>query len=221
MRARLPLALPPTRHHLIGSVCLLVVGVLGLSGCSGSSDPAASSGTPSPTVGSTDYLAVPAGVELTPQGSQLGVGDRATVAWQITAKDIAVLSIKVSKLERVPVAQLGAWDLDKQTKRSTPYFVHASVTNVGKSMLKGTAMPLYLVDTKKTYISASTVPGEFKPCPSRPLPAKFKPGATTRTCLLYLAPDGGKLSAVSFYPGPGFVPIKWSGTVTDRKSGKG
>ena len=55
-------------------------------------------------------------------------------------------------------------------------------------------MPLYLLDGRNTLLAGVDVPGAFTPCPSRPLPAKFKHGKKAAVCLVYFAPDHGKLT---------------------------
>ncbi len=184
-----------------------------LTACSGSDEPAASDASASPSA-EPPYLEVPEGVELTTRGTQLAVGDPATVAWQPSAEQIGAVTIAVTKLEKVSLKTLAAWTLSAQTRRSQPYFVRAKVTNVGDKKLDQLPLPLYAVIGDNTYVTASTFDVAFKPCPSVNLPLKFKPGTSANLCWVYLAPDHGKLTGVSFYPGPWFDPIVWDGPVT-------
>ena len=48
-------------------------------------------------------------------------------------------------------------------------------------------------------------------CPSTPLPAKFTHGKKASVCLVYFAPDHGKLVAISFRPTQDFDAITWTG----------
>ncbi len=160
---------------------------------------------------------------LTPQGSELKIGQKAAVAWMLDAKKTAVLDVKVTKVEQVPISRLSAWVLDKKSRTSTPYYVHAKVTNIGRSDLSGQTVPLYVAVGGNTLVSASSFESTFKPCPSTPLPKKFKPGKGAATCWVYLAPDKGKMENVSFFTGPGFDPVTWEGKVTvvkDKKTKK-
>jgi hypothetical protein len=187
-----------------------------LTACSkGSDDPAASDKSAS-SASSTEppYLEVPEGVELTARGTQLAVGDPATVAWQPSAEQIGAVTISVTKLQKVSLKTLAAWTLTAKTRKSQPYFVRAKVTNVGDKKLDKLPLPLYAVVGDNTYVTASSFDIAFKPCPSVNLPAKFKPGSSVNLCWVYLAPDRGKLTGVSFYPGPWFDPIVWDGPVT-------
>src|SRR5947207_15645642 len=99
------------------------------------------------------------------------------------------------------------WRLDRATQKSTPYFVHATVRNLGRSDLSGKPVPLYLLDRRNTLIQASTFQAEYAPCPSRPLPKKFTHRKRTSVCLVYFAPDHGKLVAISFRPSQDFDAI--------------
>ncbi len=206
-------------------LALVAVPVIGLlSGCSGSSDKEPEADKSSASA-EPNYLQVPSGVDLTPQGSELAVGDVGVVAWQASAEDIVALDLTVTSLEEVSLNRFGSWKLDAEAKKSRPYFVHAEVKNVGAGDVGGLTVPLYLVDSKDNYVTASSFKSEYKPCPSGPiLPKKFKPGSKTDLCLVYLAPEKRELTAMSFYPGPGFAPIIWAGEVqqpSGKKSGKG
>lgn len=217
-------------------VAVLMVGLLG--GCSGStpesedpeeqpSETSASSSpepsTTSPTAGETSYLPVPEGVELTPQGSDLAVGDAAVVAWEPRQDLVGVLDVTVTRLERTSFDEsFQGWQLDAETRRSTPYFVRVSVENAGDSEVGGRDVPLYAVDPADTLISASTFQARFEPCPGNGVfPKTFGPGDAKDLCLVYLVPDGGELTAVSFRPSQDFDPITWTGRIKKLGGGKG
>lgn len=190
------------------------------SGSSTSTDPSAGTGSgSSDTSGSS---VVVEGVKLTGQGSRLKVGQTARVSWQPDQKTTGVIAVTVTGLLKVPISTFNAWRLNGETRRSTPYFVHATVRNLGKSDLSNVPVPLYLLDQRQTLLQASTFQASFTPCPSRPLPAKFRPGRKTSVCLVYFAPHHGKLVAISFRPTQGFDAITWQGTVVDggQKQGK-
>ena len=206
-----------------GLLALCLAGSLALSGCSGddSKEPASSgsdsstteaTGTSSPTPSETPYLPVPAGVVLTDQGSALKVGDKATVAYEPRQKQVGVLAITVTRLEKVSFAQqFKGWKVDAETKTYAPYFVHAKVKNVGDTDLGGRDVPLYIVDGTNTLNEAWTFKSTFAPCPSAPFPKKFAKGDKVNACLVYLVPNKGDLTAVSFRPTQEFDPITWTG----------
>jgi hypothetical protein len=248
MHSARPHRTPTVRRALVWPVAALLVGAV-LAGCSddGGKDPeadpsgsgstsASGSGSPSgsgsatPSPSETPYLPVPDGVELTPQGSGLEIGDSAVVAYEPKQKIVGVLDITVDRLEKTSFKEsFQGWKLDETTKQSNPYFVHVTVKNVGDTDL-GTLkpelrrIPLYIVDGNNTLVESSSFASAFKPCPSTPLPDEFKPGTKTKACLVYLAPDHGKLTAVSFRPTEDFTPIVWTGEVHklgEKKDTKG
>lgn len=228
--------LSPTR--VLG---LALAGALVLTGCSDAGtgeDPSAagstagsasesSSESSSESAGSsasteaTPYLPVRDGVDLTAQGSELAVGDHAVVAFEPRQDEVGVLDIQVTGLERTTFAKsFSGWQLDAATRKSNPYFVHATVENVGGTDLGGRKVPLYIVDGRNTLIEASDFASTFKPCPSQPLPDKFRNGDRTKVCLVYLSPRDGELTAVSFRPTEEFNPIIWTGEVKPLGSGE-
>ena len=212
---RMPLrALRSGARPLVG---LALASVLVLSACSGGDDdPKAdeTSGGTSTTASDEPYLPVPDGVELTEQGSELELGDTATVAYEPRQDEVAALEITVTRIDKASFKLFVGWKLSPETKKTTPYFVHAKVKNVGDTDLGGRPVPVYGVDGTNKLIEASTFASTFKPCPSDPLPKKFRTGDSVKTCLVYLAPDRGELTAASFRPVEEFDPITWTGKIT-------
>jgi hypothetical protein len=217
------------RTRLRPSAAVLVpamVAVLTLGGCSddGSQDASTDGSGSSTTSGSTSgspstdaepYLPVPDGVELTAQGSELEVGDQAVVAYEPRQDTVGALAVTVTGLEKTTWARsFQGWQLDKETRTTNPYFVRVSVENVGKTDLGGRPVPLYIVDGHNTLIESSTFKSTFKPCPSTPFPKKFGHGDRVKTCLVYLSPKHGDLTAVSFRPTQAFDAITWTGELS-------
>jgi hypothetical protein len=208
-----------------GLLALALAGTLAVAGCSGSdsagSDGGSSSTAPTGSSSASPYLEVPDGVELTAPGSHLEVGDTATVAWQPRQNLIGALEITVTSLEQTTIKKsFGAWQLSQQAQKSTPFFVHATVQNVGDTDLGGRDVPLYVVNDQNVLLESTPFASAFSACPSTPLPDKFKPGSKEDVCLVYLAPDHGTLEAVSFRPEETFDPIIWTGDVTTYKPAK-
>jgi hypothetical protein len=201
---------------------LLLSAALAVAGCSGSgsSGPSGSSGTSGPTTPgqaqsgtSSSSLPVPAGITLTPQGTVLALGEAATVAWQPDQKTVGVIKMAVTGQQHVRISTFRDFRLDRATRRSTAYFVHVKVTNLGKSDLSHVTVPLYLLDHDHTLLQASTFQARFPACPSRPLPAKFGHGQRAKVCLVYFVPKHGKLVAMSFRPSQDYDAITWHGPV--------
>ena len=233
-----PLSSGRLPHRTTRVLGLAVACALALAGCSDpatTADPgtaagstaSSSSGSPSPSESSspsteaTPYLPVRDGVELTAQGSELAVGDKAVVAFEPRQDEVGVLDITVTRLEKTTFQEsFSGWQLDATTKKANPYFVHATVENVGGTDLGGRGVPLYIVDGRNTLVEASDFASTFKPCPSKALPKKFENGDRTKVCLVYLSPRNGDLTAVSFRPTEDFDPSTLTGELQPREAGK-
>jgi hypothetical protein len=171
-------------------------------------------GTPTPTD------AVVQGVKLSPEGSRLRLRQTARVSWKPDQRSTAVASIAVTRLQRVPISTFADWRLPPETLKATPYIVHATVRNLGRTNLAGAPVPLYLLDQRNTLLQSSSFQAQFKACPSTPLPAKFTRGKSVSVCLVYFVPDHGKLVAISFRPTQDFDAITWDGPVGSPKHAK-
>jgi len=199
----------------------------GSSGSGSPTDEAAEEGTtaavPSSgdaTPGSTPspYLPVPAGVELTDPGSELGFGEQATVAWRPSKGDeVGVLNVKVRRVVGADIKALQNWQLDAAGRGSSLYYVTMTVANVGDQDLSGQRIPLYVLDGANALVESSAFKKEFKPCPSPALPEGFVTGEKVTVCQAYLVPRHGEVDAISFRPTVKFNPITWVGKVTEPK----
>ncbi|GAB2767951.1 hypothetical protein GCM10027020_21040 [Nocardioides salsibiostraticola] len=190
------------------------------SGATASSSPSGTPGTA--TVEKEPYLEVPVGVELTEPGRALQIGETATVAWEPRQDQIGALDIEVTRVDKTSFKEsFGGWKLDATTKKTTPYFVRARLTNVGATDLGERQVPLYLVDTNGTLIQPSRFQSRFAPCPSNPdFPKKFAVDKSEKFCLVYLAPEGTEFRSVSFRPTQEFNPITWNGQAKAIKQPK-
>lgn len=197
------------RAPLLRWSAVVLAATLALAGCGGEEKP-----TTKPTVTlPTGNVHVPDGVELTKAGTNLKFGATATVAYEPNSQRNTVLQMTVTAATEGTIADLGSYVLDDRTKASTPYYVTVSVKNVGDGDVGQTPIPLWAVDDKDTLIQASSFTNAFAKCPSTPLPTTFAPNATATACLVYLVPDHGKLTGVSFRPLQAVAPIVWTGTV--------
>jgi hypothetical protein len=193
-----------------------VLAVAGLSACSDddkgpsladSATKGAAAASASPT-----GLHVPDGVTLTAEGSQLTVGDTATVAYEPSAGQVGVLDVAVTRLEKTTFRKsFQGWNLDDAQRKAQPYFVRATVTNRGETDLAGLPVPLYIVDSTNALVEQTTFASSFTPCQPGTFPAPFAAGTSTDVCLVYLAPDKGQLTSVSFRPSQEVDPITWTG----------
>jgi hypothetical protein len=215
MRARLP-------RLVVG---LALAAALFLGGCTGPSDDseaASGDGTGTSTAGGgpSPHLPVPNGVVLTDQGSELGLGESAVVAWRPKQGEVGVLKVTVRKLERAPIKALLDWQLDAAGRKSSLFYVTVTVENAGELDLRGRRIPLYVADGRNSLIESNAFKTEYQPCPSPALPEPFASGEETTACLVYLVPDHGRLTSVTFRPGEKFNPITWVGKVVQPKKPK-
>lgn len=196
-----------------------VTGLAGLSlaGCSTPDHPKAgttptmsASANPSPST----TVSVAPSQHLTDQGAKLSFGDTATVVFEPTKNKGSVLELTVEDARRGKLSDFKAFTLDDAYKRKAHYYyVDVTVKNIGKGDVGGVPVPLWGVNEDNVLLPAVSFTTTFKKCPSKPLPDKFGPGAEEKTCLVYLAPDKGDLTAVSYRPSQEFNPIQWKGTV--------
>jgi hypothetical protein len=206
----------PRLRPAVGVVVLLAAALV-LGGCGGT--PKAEKTDPTPSVTTpTQSVEVPAGVTLTDAGTKLAFGQSATVAYQPNDKRSTVLRLQVTKVTRGTIAELSAYVLDARTRQSTPYYVHVKVANLGTGDVGHTDVPLWVVDNTDTLIHSSSFTNSFTKCPSKALPTPFAPHATLSTCLVYLVPNHGTLTSVSFRPVQALEPILWRGPVTPDSS---
>jgi len=207
----------PPRLPVLAAV--LVAVSLVLAGCGGSAEKPKHSAAAKPSVTlPTGDVTVPSGVKITPPGTELSFGQGATVAYEPNSKRNTVLQLTVKKVRRARISDLSAYVLDKRARRSTPYYVNVTVHNKGTGDVGRTDVPLWLVDQGNTLIHYSGFTNKFAACPSTTLPRKFGPGASLRTCLLYLVPKHGHFTAMSYRPLQAYEPITWTGKVARPKA---
>jgi hypothetical protein len=211
---------------------ILAVAALGLSACSGTDEPSASPTSPSGSPSTSESSAsAPAGVELTDPGSQLAFGDTATVNYR--AKNTqAVLELTVESATQGQLKDFAGFDMsDPLQKNASYYYVRVAVTNGGETDLGGVDVPLWGISGTNTLLPPVKFTSAFDKCPTQPLPDKFGPDATFKTCLVFLSPNKGALDGVSYRPLASFDPIEWHGEVKKpvvkkkpakkKKAGKG
>lgn len=155
----------------------------------------------------------PGGVRITAPGSEVPIPGAAVVSWDLGGEQ-AVARIRVTRFERATQKVFQDWVLEKDARRTTPYFARLKVTNLARTDLGGLVLPIYGAAPDNVFLSPSTFKAEFRACPDAELPEKLKKGTTARSCLVFLAPKGDRLSGVSFYPAEGVDPIAWTGDAT-------
>lgn len=161
---------------------------------------------------------MPTGIVLTDPGSELGLGEKATIAWRPRQGQVGVLDVKVRKLVRGDMADLAQWQLDAAGRASTLYYVTVTVANVGDDDLSGMRIPLHVLNGAGALVESSSFKTTFEPCPSPALPKEFVTGEKTTVCQAYLVPERGDLKAVTFRATDAFNPITWVGEVREPKA---
>lgn len=214
-----PMTLPAVAlPRVVRSLGVLLPTVLLLASCGGtpeSDESADPTPTTSPSPSST--VAVPETVELTEVGADLAFGDSATVIHEPDQNSGSVLTLTVKKAAQGTTKDFAGFILDDYARAATPYYVTVEVENVGESDLDGGPVPLWGVDGDNTLLPPASFTTTFRKCRSEQLPSKFAPGDTFGTCLVFLAPDGGTMDAVSFRPNQEFDPIRWTGEIATPK----
>ena len=157
--------------------------------------------------------------DATEPGTQLELGESATLAWRPAHDVEGELGLTVDEVAEKRPSVLDGWTSDGAVRRARPYFVKVSLANTGESDLGGQDVPLYLRDTAGTLGAPWTLGGDFTACQSGPLPVPFEPGDETDMCLVYLVPHGGRVRDLVFQPTEAYDPITWSGEV--RAPGRG
>jgi hypothetical protein len=188
---------------------------LSVTACS-ASDPES---TPAPA---TTTEAVETAVGTDP-GTDLDLGDEATLVWQPAAGLTGVLELSVDAVAEQRQSVFDGWIRDDVMAASRPFFVTVKLANTGEADLAGQDVPLYLRADNGTLGAPWTVGGDFTDCQSGPLPTPFASGTETEMCLVYLVPDGARIRDMVFEPTEGYDPITWSGEVqepekTDKKA---
>jgi len=195
-------------------VPVVALAATGLSACDDSGEAAgtepSSSSSPTPSATPTG----PGGVPLTEAGAQLGFGEFATVVHPAKGGGTDVLRLRVDSAQRGTLSDLVGFELDDPYKRrGNYYYVRVTVKNAGKKRIASTPVPLWGISGDNTLLRPVQFTSSFKKCPTEPLPQGFKPGATFRTCLVYLSPEHGRLAGVSYRPTAKDMPIEWHGKV--------
>ena len=179
------------------------------SGCAFDDQPALDDAVGAPTASPSSTVEAPPAVRLTPMGTQLSLGQTATVVYEGPSRQGTVLGLTPVRARPGSVADFSGFVVDRYTRASTPYYVDVIVTNTGEGRVGGAPVPLWGVDGRNRLLPPAAFAATFEACPSSDLPQRFAPGDRLRTCLVYLSPDHGSLRAVSFRPDQQFRPIVW------------
>jgi hypothetical protein len=212
------MAVTPLKRARTTIIAAMLAPALVLAGCAADTKdkPSSKPSTDLPH-GNVD---VPAGVTLTKAGTALKFGEPAVVAYEPNTKRSSVLSMTVDSVQHGKISAFAGYELNDRAKSSSPYYARFTVKNVGTGDLSRMAVPLFAVSDSNALVQPSTFNNDFKPCPSKPLPADFGANKSYRGCLVYMVPDRGSLTEMSYRPLQAFEPITWKGTIQPAAKAK-
>lgn len=189
-----------------------------LSGCTDSlgdsgtvpptTDTSSSAGSPDASTSSPTTPQVEEGV--TPPGTNLTLDQPAVVRFTANPRHDALIKLTVSKVERGKIKDLSQFRLRDKDRRSSVYYVSASVKNLGEGDLGGQPLTLYGKVSVNRVVPPVIFGSRFRRCDYQPLPAKFGPGKKVDMCIVMLARHHGEVSAVQWRPADNSDPITWN-----------
>ena len=150
-------------------------------------------------------------------GTKLRQTTSAKVLFVRNHKRKGLISLAIDSVRTGTTSDLANFVLDRQSKSSTPYYVDVTVTNVGGGHVGGAPVPLYGVNGHNTLLPPADLMGSFKSCQTDRIPRHLGMGRAFSTCLMFLSPRHGKLTAVEFQYASGAEPVTW---VVHPKSAK-
>lgn len=190
-------------------VVLLITTAVLVAACSGDDEAPEATATTTAAIATGPSVEVPEGVTLTEPGTTLALGDPASAVYADDQR-VSVLTVTVSKVVKGSTKDFKSFVMSAEQRRSTPYYVSATVTNDGPRQLGQIEVPLYGFDSTDTAFPATSLVGTFDRCEGGPLPTGFAPDETLKTCLVYLVPPKAKLEAVQLRTSDAVEPISWS-----------
>jgi len=198
------------------SAAAVLLSACGGSDTAGSPAPAplvpssAETSTSAPTSSASPSADAPASdVAVTKPGTVLKVGDRAVVPFDYGTKQKGTVAITVTAIEKGETADLAKFG-DK-AKDIVPYYIHATVENVGGTDLSYSSLQLHSVSATGGS-NGVIISGDVDKCKSTSADKNFKTAGTKfETCVLQAARVGGAVGGATFDKGDGYSksPIVW------------
>ena len=197
---------------LRSTAALVLVACLTLSACGGDSKKDKPSSKPTATSSIN-----PEGLTLTKAGTVLKFGETATVEYSPSQTLGTVLALTVRSAAVGPLRDFKGFNLDPLRKKANYFYVKVTVENLGVGNLGGREVPIWGINAKDTLLQPVAFVSSFKQCPTKKLPKPFGKGAKLNTCLVFLSPDHGELTALAFTTSDSLDPIRWIGKITEPK----
>lgn len=194
----------PRRSLRLGAVALALA--LGLTACGGG-DGKKKKAEDEPTKKD--------GVELTPSGTELELGESAKLEWQASQKKEGVVELAVTKILQGSARDEKLVQIRPPLADYNLYYVFVTLENVGTTDLGGVKLvnlPLRLEDSSEVLKPPADINDMvFEPCPLPVLPKAWGPGKTAEVCLVY--PTQGGIEQLVLQPADEDE-ITWPGEVT-------
>ncbi len=180
--------------------------------------------------GAGDEPSTPPG-GLTAAGTELGLGETATVAWVPLAESDGTgaqkgieLKVSVVAIEEGSPGDLKNLELEPDQKGSVPFYVRLKLEAPTSRGIPGNEDPadsFTAIDDRGEEQGSVIFLGSFQPCEEVQPPKQFDSGASFETCSTYLMKAGGSIESVQWDSGPAKAnqvtpyfedPIVWEGT---------
>jgi hypothetical protein len=147
---------------------------------------------------------------LTPPGTQLALGQSATVGWVPEGGGEGAhaglkLQVDVVSIVKAPMSDFKNVDLTGAQKSDTPYYVTVKIKALGTAAPKSSddpAITFDAIDDRGQEQESVTFFGTFQPCNDNTPPQPFAGGKSYTSCLVYLMPGGGSIQKVQWADGP-------------------
>jgi hypothetical protein len=175
--------------------------------------------TTSTTAAATSSAAASAGGATAAPGTSLKAGQPATVPFATTLKSgkdgpTYKLKVQVQAVTKGSLADFNGIKLDATEKASTPYYVKATITNVGPGKINTSdndpGIQIEGVDKTGQTQQSVTFFGDFPKCDEKSAPNPMGVGSSFQTCLTFLVPGG--ITKVAYTGTESYIdkPVTWS-----------
>ena len=155
---------------------------------------------------------------LTAPGTELAFGETATADTPPTVARHHPRAHREGRHQGT-LTTLKGFDLDTPYKKNANYyFVNVKVENVGEGDLGGRDVPLSGVNEEEQAAARGRLHSPLSSAARASGCRRSSAREKFTTCLVFLSPDHGDLTAVSYRNTETSVPITWSGEITQPTS---
>lgn len=183
-------------------------GALVLSAC-GAGEENSTAATAAPTTTEEETLATtpaedatpsPDSAELTPQGTELALGDKAVVPFRAGGEE-GLVGVTITKIDKGAAADLAPLQLGAKADGYVPYYIRITVTNETGNDFGGSSLVSLqglLADGNEAG-GVYSVPSSFTPCAKGSAGDDFATaGASYETCTVALTQEPAEVTGVAY-----------------------